>query len=103
MQDEIAAAVPAAEIQILGVNQIGQDPAGANAWMCEGKDLPWLQERRESPVWNVWHVTYRDVIVLDGENVITRVYNLSEHDLGNPANYAALRTILLEAWDREDR
>ena len=61
-------------------------------------------------VWGAWRVnnlrpeqpgvTYRDVIVLDRENRAVAVYNLTEHSLGDPANYAALKDILRAAASR---
>ena len=44
-----------------------------------------------------WNITYRDVILLDGDNVQVGVYNLSTYDLGNAANYNALRQMLINA------
>ena len=45
----------------------------------------------------MWAPTYRDVVVLDGENVIFGVYNLTSNDLAEPANYDALRQLFLDA------
>ena len=43
-----------------------------------------------------WNVTYRDVIVVNGENEIVEVYNLTNYDLANPANYGHLRQTLVD-------
>ena len=48
-------------------------------------------------MWAAWGVNYRDVVVLDGDNIPVAVYNLTIHDLSDPANYDALRTMLLDA------
>jgi hypothetical protein len=93
MQKEIDAMGAPADIAILGVNQLGHERANATA--CEGKDLPWLQETPEELVWSRWEVAYRDVVILDRDNVRTAVYNLTEHDLADPANYEALKALLL--------
>jgi hypothetical protein len=42
-------------------------------------------------------VTYRDVYVLDENNEVVAIYNLTEHDLAVPDNFEALKTLLLEA------
>lgn len=86
-------------IRILGVNQVEQERD--NALACQGKDLPWLQETWEAPVWGPWHVQWRDVVILDGDNVKTAVFNLTTYDLSVPANYDSLRTLLLRTGQDE--
>ncbi len=95
MQDELAAEELALDGQILGVNEAGAE-GGVEA-MCLGRDLPLLQDTSTAQVWGAWEVAYRDVVVLDAENRIITIYNLSEHDLGQPANYEALKAILRTA------
>jgi len=82
-----------APVRILGVNGIGLE--SGNTLVCEGRDLPWLQDTVDEHVWSQWQVTYRDVVILDGANVPVGVYNLTDHDLADPANYAELRALLL--------
>ena len=98
LQDELDLEYPDLGIQILGVNEEGHE--SSNADMCEGRDLPWLQDTEELNVWDdVWGVSYRDVFILDEENVLFAVYNVnpSEHNLSDPVHYAGLRAVLLEA------
>lgn len=85
----------ALEIRIFGVNGIGQE--SGNAAVCAGRSTPWLQDVSAEDVWVTWAVTYRDVVILDDANNVRAVYNLTDHDLSNPANYAALRNLLIEA------
>ena len=59
--------------------------------------MPWLQDVPAVDVWSTWAVTYRDVIILDEDNVVVGVYNLTTNDLAVPANYAALRDMLISA------
>ena len=42
-------------------------------------------------------LTQGDVILLDAQNRPIGTYNLTIHDLGNPAHYAELRTLLVNA------
>ena len=95
MQKDIDAARPALPVRILGVNAAGEEDG--NAQFCAGRLLPWLQDTWVVNAWSAWHVTYRDVVILDPENVVLQVYNLTTHDLSNPTNYAELRDILLGA------
>ena len=82
-------------IRILGVNKAGEE--ADNALVCQGRTLPWLQDTPAVNVWGSWRVTWRDVVVLDADNKIVRVYNLTDNDLHDPANYAELRGILVGA------
>jgi hypothetical protein len=81
-------------VQILGVNQRGLE--AGNARMCDGRDLPWLQEASDQDVWGDWQVTYRDVVILDAENQRAAVYNLTVHDLNVAANYDSLESLILQ-------
>ena len=92
MQNEIDGELWAVHAQILGINEVGQEAGNAGA--CAGKDLPWLQETADHLAWSVWDVTYRDVIILDSSNRKVATYNLTEHDLSNPANYLELKGLL---------
>lgn len=80
------------DVRIHGVNERGHE--GSNAVACAGKDIPWLQETADEPAWADWDVTYRDVIILDGDNVPVAVYNLTAHDLGSAVNYQQLKALL---------
>ena len=95
MQVDLDTNFPTLEIEILGVNEIGLE--GGNSTICNGRDLPWLQDVVDENVWGSWAPTYRDVVVLDGDNVIFGVYNLTGTSLAVPANYDALRQLFLDA------
>jgi hypothetical protein len=66
MQQEISAMNPLREVQILGVNQIGRESGIGE--MSEGRTIPLCQDEDSLKVWISWHVTYRDVFILDREN-----------------------------------
>jgi hypothetical protein len=95
MHDELAAESLQQAVDILGVNFPGAESGIPD--MCLGRDLPLLQDTTEADVWGAWEVTYRDVFVLDAENRVVTIYNLTDHDLGQPANYEALKGILRQA------
>ena len=79
-------------IRILGVNQIGAE--SGNDANCTDRDVPWLQDTAAEQTWVLWAVAYRDVVILDKNNVPVAVYNLTLHDLGDPASYAELKALL---------
>lgn len=94
MQEDLAAD-GVEGVRILGVNAIGAE--SGNATMTNGRTLPWLQETLAEPVWTAWDVTYRDVVILDGNNRKIGTYNLTEFPLSDAANYAELKAMLESA------
>ncbi len=94
MQAELDALSSKVPIQILGVNETGQE--SGNSSITTGRVLPWLQDTAAQDVWQTWQVTYRDVIVLDAKNRPVAVYNVTTNDLSDADKYAALRTLLLD-------
>ena len=94
MQTELEADYPGLDIQILGVNGIGLEVA--NPVITGGRDLPWLQDVAGVDVWSSWSVGYRDVIILDGDNQVVAVFNLSTSSLAIPANFAALKQLFVD-------
>jgi len=89
-------------IHIAGINAAGQERG--NPGISTGRTIAWLQDVSNQNVWGTWRVNelrpatpgvaYRDVILLQGENKPFAVYNLTEHDLSTPANYAYLKDLL---------
>ncbi len=82
-------------IQILGINAAGLE--SGNPSITAGRALPWLQDTPEANVWAAWQVTFRDVVILDTENRPVAAYNLTVHDLADPASYAELKQLLTDA------
>ena len=96
MQKDVDTLATAKPILIFGVNQDGHQ--SGNAAICQGRTLPWLQDVPAVNAWEMWHVTYRDVVVLDSDGKVFRIYNLSlPNDLGVQAKYDELKAILLDA------
>ena len=85
---------PSTPIRILGINEAGYE--SGNALVTDLGDIPWLQDVASSDVWTAWDVRYRDVVVLDADNHPVAVFNLTDHDLARPADYEALKALLLD-------
>lgn len=100
LQAELNAETTLRPVRILGINEAGQE--SGNATIVAGRVLPWLQDTVSVNVWQQWQVTYRDVIVLDAENKRITAFNVTNQDLSNADNYAALKAILLEAANRSE-
>ena len=97
LQDELEAD-GVTDVQLLGINGVGLE--AGNPLATEGRDIPWLQDVAGVDMWTTWDVGYRDVWILDRENRLLTIYNLTEHDLNQPANFEELRLLLLDAAQR---
>lgn len=70
--------------------------------MTSGRTLPWLQDNVQALVKFSWDAVYRDVRILDPQNRLQGVFNLTERDLGVEANYATLKQMFLAAAKATD-
>ena len=101
LQTELQTTYPLLHVQLLGINQRGQEPG--NESTTEGRDLPWLQDVDTDGNYlsdvarDLWDLTYRDLVILDGDNTQVGVFNLDDHDLAAPEHYATLREMLVDA------
>jgi hypothetical protein len=100
MQQELQDNYPLLRIQLVGLNEKGQEPG--NPSTTEGRTLPWLQDGDtnadgKSDVFTSWQVALRDVVILDGDNAKVGVYNLNTHNLAVEANYNTLREMFVDA------
>jgi len=93
MQTQLAAEHPGLAIQILTVNMVASE-AGLED-LAAGGDLPVLQDTVEVNATEAWGAAWRDVFVLDAQNRPVEVYNLTAHDLHDPANFAHLQDLLV--------
>ncbi len=92
---ELKAEKPGVNIEILGINDIGSEPA--NEMLTSERSLPWLQDTEGETVWGRWEVTYRDLRIINSQNYLSAVFNLTEHDLSLSENRARLKELFLEA------
>ncbi len=64
---------------------------------CDGRDLPVLQDEASVNAWAMWGVEWRDLVIVTPDLEIMAVYNLTEHDLSEPANQQELLDLLAAA------
>ena len=95
LRQESEAADPPLDVAFFGVNEVGHEVA--NDTITEGLSTPWLQDTEAVNAWEAWGVAFRDVIILDDQNVPIAVMNLTYNDLSAPQNYAELRRTLEDA------
>ena len=91
---ELKRTQPDLNIEILGLNRIGD--SAYNNLAIAGRRLPWLQDTAQATVWDRWKITYRDVRILDSQNRLYAVFNLTEHDLALADNRSALRQLFMD-------
>jgi len=94
MQAELDAAGPAVPITILGVNFAGAE-TGTPA-VTASSDLPLLQDTVTEDVWTLWTAGDKDIFILGASNEEVTAYNAGANDLGVPANFEALKQLLLD-------
>ncbi len=95
MMGELRTNVADLNIEIVGVNR--NTDAEFNPLITVGRTLPWLQDTTETDAWSAWQATWRDVQIVDAQNQRITIYNLTDHDLSDSANYAALKQMFLDA------
>jgi hypothetical protein len=92
MQQELIQQNPGTKVRLLAVNLEGLD-----SFVPEESSfgsLPILQDTAAQNVWESWNATWRDVMILNPDNIHVDTYNLTSHDLANPSFYAELKAKL---------
>ena len=94
MQTELDALGLTVPVQIVGVNEAGYE--SGNASITLGRDLPWLQDTTTVNAWGLWQVNYRDVVIVDPNNVYVDTFNLTTNPISDPAQYDTLKQLLID-------
>ena len=96
--DSCGPQLPQHAIQILGVNRVGSE--SGNTTISTGRILPWLQDTAAAQVWYAWHADTDEIFILDTENRSYATFSVGAYPLDTPANYDALKSLLLQAAHR---
>tara|TARA_B100000700_G_C14671959_1_gene681234 strand:- start:358 stop:588 length:231 start_codon:yes stop_codon:yes gene_type:complete len=62
--------------------------------MSDLGDLPLLQDVASTNVWESWGVRFRDVVILNEKNECFAIFNLTDNNLSDAKNYAALKGLM---------
>ncbi len=89
----------AVPVTLYGVNGVGFE--SGNATFTDGRDIGLLQDTAQVEAWRLWNPVYRDVVILNGDNEVVGVYNLTVNNLGVAENYEALTQLLIDATSAE--
>ena len=100
LHDELESEYPALDFPILAINEEGLESGSSQ--ISPDENLPWLQDVDQdangiSDLWyDSWNITFRDVVVLDENNSVVDIYNVTPNDLADPTNYNTFRLMLVE-------
>ena len=92
MQAEINLEDTTVPVRILGINEAEK---GTNTSFTEGRALAWIQDTPNTNVWRSWNVTYRDLWILDENNEVLSVINLTSENVTEAPVYANIKETLL--------
>ena len=95
MEAELAKEHPELSVAILAIDEVGHEDGMPD--VAKTADLPCLQDTAKDDVWGSWGAEWRDVYVLNAENEVTAVYNLTLFSLSDPENYATLEALFVDA------
>lgn len=95
MEDELDAERSGLGVDIITVNEAGLE--SGNDDLIAVSTLPLVQDDEATDVWGTWGAEWRDVYVLDRENRVVAVFNLTTYDLSDSANYTALYDLFVAA------
>ena len=94
MQDELAAEYPNLNITILSINMIGAESGVA---LIPATDhLPIYNDDTNTNIWSNWGGGWRDVYILNQQNEIYTIYNLTQNNLAPGQGYCSDRTSTTE-------
>ena len=99
MQNELRQERPELEINILSINQIGAENGISS--FTEAHALPMVHDNETDNIWLSWESQWRDFYILNRNNELVEVYNLTMHNLNDETNYSALKQKLIEAAEAE--
>ena len=98
MQTELQESHPELNISLLSINKIAAESGVAS--FNTTHNLPMVQDDTDQLIWDAWQGNWRDVYILDKENKLIEIYNLTEHNLNDPLNYEELKSKLITAAEQ---
>lgn len=95
MQADLEANYPNLDIEIFGINMKGTS-VGTSSF-SSALNLPMVQDSNTLGIWNDWGAQWRDVYILNEDNELYLVYNLTQYSLSDNNNYNALLQHFIDA------
>ena len=85
------------DIELLAINKTGS--SFGTVYFTDEMDLPMVQDADDLGVWDAWGATWRDVYIVDRDNMHVGTFNLTGHSLAEEENYSTLFDMLTTAGD----
>ena len=82
-------------IKLLSINKAAAE-SGVSAF-TDSHALPMVQDTTELGIWDSWGAEWRDVYIVDEDNVHIGTYNLTSFSLSSDTNYEELKNMFIEA------
>ena len=95
MYNELAQEYPELPITMFAINQIGAETGTSS--FDETHALPMVNDNSTDNIWIQWESIWRDFYILNRNNELIEIYNLTEHNLNDPQNYQELKQKILTA------
>ena len=83
------------DVQILSINKVAAE-AGVSSFTSDHA-LPMVQDTDELGVWDEWDATWRDVYIVNEDNVHIGTVNLTGFSLSSDTNYEEVKNMFIEA------
>lgn len=85
------------DIELLAINKTGS--SSGTAYFSDEMDLPMVQDADDLGVWDAWGAIWRDVYIVDQDNMHVGTFNLTGHSLAEEENYSTLFDMLTTAGE----
>ena len=95
MQAELTLELGEGAIDLLAINEVGHDSGIEDA--VAGNSIPLLADTTEANAWGTWDAKWRDVVIVDQDNLQVERISLTGFDLEETENYETLKAMLLDA------
>ena len=95
MKAELESTHPNLDIEIFAINKPGTS-TGIQSFNAS-LNLPMIQDDSAVGIWNDWGAAWRDVYILDENNELVLVYNLTTYNLSNTSDYNTLMQHFIDA------
>ena len=84
---------------MFAINQIGAE-TGTTSFDATHA-LPMVNDNPTENIWQKWESQWRDFYILNRNNELLEIYNLTEHNLNDPNNYQELKLKIRIAAETE--
>ena len=94
MHAELESTYPNLDIEIFAINMPGAG-SGTQSFTSDIY-LPMVQDDNATGIWSDWGAAWRDVYILDQNNELVEIFNLTQNGLNNSSNYDSLMQIFID-------